>query len=167
MPPPHEEIRELRAALIVVRETIAGHSTQLSNGARFREDLDAMKELRCGPRLAGLEVQMTEVSEALIGQSHALQTLTASQSLARVDQERRHEEVIDAMKEDRQARTDLAVASVAADASKWDALKDPKVLVLSAVIIIAVLAPEALPYLFQAIGGAADAPAAIEAPALP
>lgn len=98
-----------------------------------------------------------------------VKALTASFGAAQVEQERRHSEVLDTLREGRAQQAALETAKVAADASKWDALKDPKVLVISAVVLLAVLAPEALPIVLH-YGGQVfglNAPEAVEASPLP
>lgn len=112
------------------------------------------------------QLQTTDVELAA-----GVKALTASFGASQVEQERRHSEVLDTLKESRAQQSALETAKVAADASKWDALKDPKVLVISAVVLLAVLAPEALPIVAQLgaqmLGLNAPEPAAIEAAELP
>lgn len=98
-----------------------------------------------------------------------VKALTASFGAAQVEQERRHSEVLDTLKEGRALQAAREVAQVQAEATKWGALKDPKVMVLSTVIILAVVAPELVPIVLH-YGGQVfglNAPEAVEASPLP
>jgi len=71
-----DDVRELRGELGKLREVVAGHTQQLSNGEQFRRDLDALKAIGADRRIFLIEGDMSALQESHTELDHAVRNIT-------------------------------------------------------------------------------------------